>query len=216
MHLSLVIFRLISHHKFTIQTRRISAIFRPRGKRKEHVEISFLRATEPLAYKLFYRTHANCLRRCLHQNSRYTKDDTKATAHVGHWCRSHPWRTNYTESRFLCHHQSDSFHQRSETGKTQKPNPLWLHYFFVSSFGSPIFLVAVLVQRKVAPPCALCRGKGFVMCKLCKGNATIYWSPLYDPVAINPCLCPTCDGNRLLYAFSFILLVISQSFWSSF
>lgn len=74
------------------------------------------------------------------------------------------------------------------------------------------FLVAVLVQRKVASPCEHCKGKGFYICKLCKANATIDWSPLYDPVAINPCLCPTCDGNRLLYDFSFILLVISQLF----
>uniref|UniRef100_A0A2N9IA13 Uncharacterized protein n=1 Tax=Fagus sylvatica TaxID=28930 RepID=A0A2N9IA13_FAGSY len=52
-------------------------------------------------------------------------------------------------------------------------------------------------RRKVALPCGVCRGKGFYICKLCKGNATIEWSPLYDPVAINPCLCPTCDGNRV-------------------
>ncbi|KAJ7978879.1 Heat shock protein DnaJ, cysteine-rich domain containing protein [Quillaja saponaria] len=52
-------------------------------------------------------------------------------------------------------------------------------------------------RRKIAPPCRVCRGKGFYICKLCKGNATIEWSPLYDPVAINPCLCPTCEGNRV-------------------
>ncbi|GMN66239.1 hypothetical protein TIFTF001_038077 [Ficus carica] len=51
-------------------------------------------------------------------------------------------------------------------------------------------------RRSVAVPCRVCRGKGFYICKLCKGNATIQWSPLFDPVAINPCLCPTCDGNR--------------------
>ncbi|XP_019093945.1 PREDICTED: uncharacterized protein LOC109129700 [Camelina sativa] len=45
--------------------------------------------------------------------------------------------------------------------------------------------------------CRVCRGKGFYICKLCKGNATIRWSPLYDPVCINPCLCPTCDGQRI-------------------
>lgn len=55
-----------------------------------------------------------------------------------------------------------------------------------------------LWQRKVALPCGVCKGKGFYMCRLCKGNSTIEWSPLYDPVAINPCLCPTCDGNRLV------------------
>ncbi|KAF3453659.1 hypothetical protein FNV43_RR04100 [Rhamnella rubrinervis] len=52
-------------------------------------------------------------------------------------------------------------------------------------------------RRKDALPCRSCRGKGFYICRLCKGNATIEWSPLYDPVAINPCLCPTCDGNRI-------------------
>uniref|UniRef100_A0A2P2PT79 Uncharacterized protein n=1 Tax=Rhizophora mucronata TaxID=61149 RepID=A0A2P2PT79_RHIMU len=52
-------------------------------------------------------------------------------------------------------------------------------------------------RRKNALPCGACRGKGYYICKLCKGNATIQWSPLYDPVAINPCLCPTCDGNRV-------------------
>ncbi|KAF5741973.1 hypothetical protein HS088_TW09G00011 [Tripterygium wilfordii] len=52
-------------------------------------------------------------------------------------------------------------------------------------------------RRKLALPCMLCKGKGFYLCKLCKGNATIEWSPLYDPVAMNPCLCPTCDGNRV-------------------
>ena len=50
----------------------------------------------------------------------------------------------------------------------------------------------------VGIPCWVCRGKGFCICKLCKGNSTIKWSPLFDPVAINPCLCPTCDGNRFV------------------
>ncbi|XP_071715585.1 uncharacterized protein [Rutidosis leptorrhynchoides] len=50
---------------------------------------------------------------------------------------------------------------------------------------------------KNARSCDVCRGNGFYMCKLCKGNATIEWSPLYDPVYINPCLCPTCDGHRI-------------------
>ncbi|KFK41951.1 hypothetical protein AALP_AA2G193000 [Arabis alpina] len=52
-------------------------------------------------------------------------------------------------------------------------------------------------QKKVGLACLVCRGKGFYICKLCKGNATIKWSPLYDPVCINPCLCPTCDGHRV-------------------
>ncbi|RVX17438.1 hypothetical protein CK203_003527 [Vitis vinifera] len=51
-------------------------------------------------------------------------------------------------------------------------------------------------RKKVALPCGVCRGKGYYICKLCKGNSTIEWSPLYDPVVINPCVCPTCDGNR--------------------
>ncbi|KAI3973984.1 hypothetical protein MKX01_030560 [Papaver californicum] len=52
-------------------------------------------------------------------------------------------------------------------------------------------------RKKDASPCGICRGKGFYICKLCKGNSTIEWSPLYDPVVINPCLCPTCEGNRV-------------------
>ncbi|XP_028548171.1 uncharacterized protein LOC110105577 [Dendrobium catenatum] len=52
-------------------------------------------------------------------------------------------------------------------------------------------------KRKLAISCTNCQGKGFYSCKLCKGNSTIEWSPLYDPIAINPCLCPTCDGNRI-------------------
>ncbi|KAL4654007.1 hypothetical protein ACB092_01G347100 [Castanea dentata] len=61
-----------------------------------------------------------------------------------------------------------------------------------------IRFVSEAKRRKVALPCGVCRGKGFYICKLCNGNATIEWSPMYDPVAINPCLCPTCEGNRLL------------------
>ncbi|CBI28163.3 unnamed protein product, partial [Vitis vinifera] len=49
----------------------------------------------------------------------------------------------------------------------------------------------------VALPCGVCRGKGYYICKLCKRNSTIEWPPLYDPVVINPCICPTCDGNRV-------------------
>ncbi|KAI3928813.1 hypothetical protein MKW98_024414 [Papaver atlanticum] len=52
-------------------------------------------------------------------------------------------------------------------------------------------------RKKGASPCGVCRGKGFYICKLCKGNSTVEWSPLYDPVVINPCLCPTCEGNRV-------------------
>ncbi|KAF5945804.1 hypothetical protein HYC85_016032 [Camellia sinensis] len=53
-------------------------------------------------------------------------------------------------------------------------------------------------QKKFALACGVCKGKGFYICKLCKGKSTIHWSPLYDPLVINPCLCPTCDGNRSL------------------
>ncbi|KAC9222873.1 hypothetical protein E3N88_46164 [Mikania micrantha] len=53
------------------------------------------------------------------------------------------------------------------------------------------------MSKKNASSCDVCRSKGFYICKLCKGNATIEWSPLYDPVFINPCLCPTCDGHRI-------------------
>ncbi|KAJ0977783.1 hypothetical protein J5N97_013257 [Dioscorea zingiberensis] len=52
-------------------------------------------------------------------------------------------------------------------------------------------------RKKVARPCTVCKGKGFYVCKLCGGSSTIEWSPLYDPIVINPCLCPTCDGNRV-------------------
>ncbi|EFJ21315.1 hypothetical protein SELMODRAFT_19312, partial [Selaginella moellendorffii] len=52
-------------------------------------------------------------------------------------------------------------------------------------------------RRKVAPPCQVCKGKGFVPCKLCKGSSTVSWSPLFDPVFIKPCVCPTCEGNRV-------------------
>ncbi|XP_021741683.1 uncharacterized protein LOC110707910 [Chenopodium quinoa] len=50
-------------------------------------------------------------------------------------------------------------------------------------------------RKSEAKPCLGCKGKGFYICKLCKGNATIQWSPLYDPIHINPCQCPTCDGH---------------------
>ena len=53
-------------------------------------------------------------------------------------------------------------------------------------------------RKKSGLFCQVCRGKGFYICKLCKGNATISWSPLYDPVCINPVLYPTCDGHRFV------------------
>ncbi|CAA7409011.1 unnamed protein product [Spirodela intermedia] len=52
-------------------------------------------------------------------------------------------------------------------------------------------------RRKSAPPCGVCKGKGFQACKLCRGSSTVEWSPLYDPIAISPCLCPTCDGRKI-------------------
>uniref|UniRef100_A0A5B6YR10 Uncharacterized protein n=1 Tax=Davidia involucrata TaxID=16924 RepID=A0A5B6YR10_DAVIN len=67
-----------------------------------------------------------------------------------------------------------------------------------SSFTSGFLQSFTEVRRKkYALPCGVCKGKGFYICKLCKGNSTIEWSPMYDPLVINPCLCPTCDGNRV-------------------
>lgn len=57
------------------------------------------------------------------------------------------------------------------------------------------------MQIRNGKECGVCKGKGFYKCKLCKGKSTIEWSPLYDPIVINPCLCPTCDGNKLLPPF---------------
>ncbi|GLT33912.1 hypothetical protein SLA2020_084650 [Shorea laevis] len=56
--------------------------------------------------------------------------------------------------------------------------------------------------KKFALPCGVCKEKGFYVCKLCQGNATIKWSPLYDPIHINPCVCPTCDGNRVQHCLN--------------
>ncbi|KZV25238.1 hypothetical protein F511_39951 [Dorcoceras hygrometricum] len=53
------------------------------------------------------------------------------------------------------------------------------------------------LQKKYGSPCGSCKGVGFYRCKLCKTNGTIKWSPLYDPLVINPCLCPTCDGSKV-------------------
>jgi len=52
-------------------------------------------------------------------------------------------------------------------------------------------------RKKTAPPCACCKGRGFTECRLCKGESTIDWSPLFDPVINRPCICPTCDGNKV-------------------
>ncbi|XP_047329264.1 uncharacterized protein LOC124932646 isoform X2 [Impatiens glandulifera] len=57
--------------------------------------------------------------------------------------------------------------------------------------------VAESKRKKSAMPCHKCKGIGFYVCKLCKGNSTIQWSPMFDPLIINPCLCPTCEGNKV-------------------
>ncbi|KAK4734527.1 hypothetical protein AABB24_026223 [Solanum stoloniferum] len=56
---------------------------------------------------------------------------------------------------------------------------------------------ALINKEKFGKLCLSCRGKGFYKCKLCKANGTIKWSPLYDPVFVNPCVCPTCEGNKI-------------------
>ncbi|XP_058206819.1 protein BUNDLE SHEATH DEFECTIVE 2, chloroplastic isoform X3 [Rhododendron vialii] len=73
--------------------------------------------------------------------------------------------------------------------------------FFTLSLASTATIGAIQAvtearRRKFALPCGVCNGIGFYICKLCKGNSTIEWSPTYDPQVINPCLCPTCDGVR--------------------
>lgn len=78
----------------------------------------------------------------------------------------------------------------------------------LSSVTIVIYLLRIwfsFLQKKDALPCGVCRGKGYYICKLCKGNATIKWSPLHDPIAMNPCLCPTCDGNRLVIGVYYLL-----------
>ncbi|CAA2939109.1 uncharacterized protein LOC111390697 [Olea europaea var. sylvestris] len=52
-------------------------------------------------------------------------------------------------------------------------------------------------RKKYGRLCGACKGIGYYPCKLCKTNGIIEWSPLYDPVFINPCVCPTCDGFRV-------------------
>ncbi|KAH6759723.1 plastid transcriptionally active protein [Perilla frutescens var. frutescens] len=52
-------------------------------------------------------------------------------------------------------------------------------------------------KKKYGQPCRSCKAIGYYTCRLCKGNGTISWSPLYDPVFINPCVCPTCDGFKV-------------------
>uniref|UniRef100_A0A3Q7FEV1 Uncharacterized protein n=1 Tax=Solanum lycopersicum TaxID=4081 RepID=A0A3Q7FEV1_SOLLC len=56
---------------------------------------------------------------------------------------------------------------------------------------------ALINKAKFGKLCLYCRGIGFYKCKLCNANGTIKWSPLYDPLFINPCVCPTCEGNKI-------------------
>ncbi|CAA0806397.1 Unknown protein [Striga hermonthica] len=52
-------------------------------------------------------------------------------------------------------------------------------------------------KKKHGKPCWACKAVGYYACKLCRGNGTLKWSPLFDPVYINPCVCPTCDGFKV-------------------
>ncbi|KAL2613586.1 hypothetical protein R1flu_025278 [Riccia fluitans] len=74
--------------------------------------------------------------------------------------------------------------------------------FLAVSFVSSAFLGAFRSwaeanRKKTARSCRICKGRGFTKCRLCKGNSVIHWSPLLDPVVKKPCLCPTCDGNKV-------------------
>ncbi|KAL6554559.1 hypothetical protein OROHE_007582 [Orobanche hederae] len=66
--------------------------------------------------------------------------------------------------------------------------------FMTSSISERITL---LKKEKYGTSCRICKAVGFYTCKLCKGNSTIKWSPLYAPVFVNPCVCPTCDGFKV-------------------
>ena len=96
--------------------------------------------------------------------------------------------------------------KREENKRVIYPKPFssLIHSISVS-FVFILFLFVPLnrfsLQGKFAPPCGACKGKGFHPCKLCRGSSTISWSPIYDPLAINPCLCPTCDGKKLVGLF---------------
>ncbi|KAL3677753.1 hypothetical protein R1sor_020709 [Riccia sorocarpa] len=69
---------------------------------------------------------------------------------------------------------------------------------FVSSAFLGAFRSLSEANRKMtAPPCRICKGRGFTECRLCKRSSVIHWSPLLDPVVKKPCLCPTCDGNKV-------------------
>jgi len=71
-----------------------------------------------------------------------------------------------------------------------------LRYWYCLNIHYLVCLGDLSLQKKTAPQCACCKGRGFTECRLCKGESTIDWSPLYDPVISRPCVCPTCDGNK--------------------
>lgn len=99
--------------------------------------------------------------------------------------------------------------KRVKARSTSSLQSYFLPFFFCML---DFYFYFVYLQKKFAMPCGVCKGKGFYICKLCKGNATIEWSPLYDPVFINPCLCPTCEGNRLVTVHFFHSLIFSNVF----
>ncbi|XP_021593178.1 uncharacterized protein LOC110600618 [Manihot esculenta] len=76
----------------------------------------------------------------------------------------------------------------------------------ISSIAIGTFRYATKLKlRKDAVPCGICKQKGFIYANGVKaGSANIKWSPLYDPIAFNPCLCPTCDGNKLAVFYSLL------------
>ncbi|KAL7134629.1 hypothetical protein ABFS83_11G040100 [Erythranthe nasuta] len=57
--------------------------------------------------------------------------------------------------------------------------------------------ISSIKKTKYGKSCRACKAIGYYKCKLCEGNGTIKWSPLYDPIFINPCVCPTCDGFKV-------------------
>ncbi|KAL8051322.1 hypothetical protein ABFX02_06G140600 [Erythranthe guttata] len=57
---------------------------------------------------------------------------------------------------------------------------------------------------KYGKSCQICKAIGYFRCKLCEVNGTIKWSPLYDPIFINPCVCPTCDGFKVQRCLNYL------------
>ncbi|KAL8129579.1 hypothetical protein V2J09_018734 [Rumex salicifolius] len=86
---------------------------------------------------------------------------------------------------------------------------------FVLSLASSVTLRVVrsavdAKMKKSSKPCQVCKGKGAYSCKLCKCNGTIEWSPMYDPIAINPCQCPTCEGRWFVLSYQYFVLFIQK------